>query len=64
MNEQINEPFNPEIKSSKCPLGIHFRLARMEDASSITDLMFLRNPEFDFEKLAQQTTREIFFNNE
>jgi hypothetical protein len=57
---KIDEPFNPYIKSKNSPDGLIFRLANYGDRISITNLIAERNPNLNYEKLLENTDREIF----
>lgn len=56
---QVNEEFNPNIKSAVAPSDLSFVKAEAKHIQGVFELMFLRNPEMDKEILHQRITKEI-----
>ena len=56
---KVNEEFNPKIKSSNAPADLQFVKAEVEHTQGIFELMFLRNPKMDKEKLIERVKKEI-----
>jgi ribosomal protein S18 acetylase RimI-like enzyme len=56
---KVNEDFNPNVKSSKAPLGLNFVKAEAKHVQGVFELMFIRNPKIDKEILHKRLTREI-----
>lgn len=44
---QINENFNPALRSNNSPSGLNFRLAELKDVDALTNLTLIRNPTYD-----------------
>ncbi len=59
MNQKKNEPFNPNMESGEPSGNLEFKKAGFEHIKEIFELMFLRNPEMDREKLLKRTEKEV-----
>lgn len=59
---KIDEPFNPDIKSSAPPENIFFKLADRAHIRSINLLMSARNPLDKMEDIDKKTHKEISLN--
>lgn len=55
----INEPYQPHLKSIDISMNLTFALARISDLEKMVDIMLERTPSVKREKLVARTKREI-----
>ncbi len=56
---RVDEPFQPEVKSSDLSSQLKFRLAQESDRDAIVDLMVQRHPERPLADIISKTEKEL-----
>lgn len=59
MTSKVDEPFNPEIKSTPPSKELRFEIAGEEHIEAITNLMHLRNPNAEISFLEKRVSDEV-----